>query len=377
MAGITSFLISIGIAAGAVALGVALDFIVSFFLSKRHSRKPFTFKGLRLNLGYWRGPLAAILPALCLALSTPLLNLPGRTAIIFGKGLSLWLIAAFSWLIVRTIAMAREIILSRFDVEATDNLEARRISTQIRVFERVLVSVVVVLTIALMLMTFQTVRQIGLSILASAVVIGLVIGFAVQRSLATILGGLQIAITQPIRLEDAVLVEGEWGWIEEITLTFVVVKLWDQRRLIVPITHFIEKPFQNWTRTASELKGSGVFIYADYCLSIPEVRSELQRVVRSTDLWDGRVCNLQVTNVTNEGVELRALASAADSSQTWDLRCYIREHILDFIKNNFPESLPRTHIKLSRTSRHNGDAKGRRIRASVPATKDGQSLGAA
>jgi small-conductance mechanosensitive channel len=287
-----------------------------------------------------------IAPGLCLAFTIPFMDLTGRPAAFLTQGVKLWLIAAFSWFTIRTIAMAREMILSRFDVNVSDNLEARRVSTQIKVLERVLVTIVVTLTVALMLMTFQTVRQVGVSILASAGLIGLVIGFAAQKSLAAILAGLQIAITQPVRLGDAVLVENEWGWIEEITLTFVVVKLWDQRRLIVPITHFLDKPFQNWTRTSAELIGS-VFIYADYSLPVPEVRSELQRVVRGTDLWDGRVCNLQVTNVTQQGVELRALASAADSSQTWDLRCYVREQMLDFIKGRFPESLPRTRIKLS------------------------------
>jgi small-conductance mechanosensitive channel len=154
-------------------------------------------------------------------------------------------------------------------------------------------------------------------------------------------------------LEDSVLVEGEWGWIEEITLTFVVVKLWDQRRLIVPITNFIEKPFQNWTRSASELIGS-VFIYADYSLPVAEVRAELARIVETTDLWDGRVCNLQVTNVTDKGVELRALASAADASQTWDLRCYVREQLVEFIKERFPETLPQTRINLDRIPKTQG-----------------------
>lgn len=300
-----------------------------------------------LNLGFWRGPLSLILPGLCLALAIPFLDFPDRLMTLFTQGVTIWFIAGFSWLIVRTLAMAREMILSRFDIKASDNLEARRVSTQIKVFERILVTIVIVLTIALMLMTFQTVRQIGVSILASAGVIGLVIGFAAQKSIATILAGLQIAITQPIRLEDAVLIEDELGWIEEITLTFVVVKLWDQRRLIVPITHFIEQPFQNWTRTSAELIGS-VFVYADYSLPVPAVRAELMRIVRSTDLWDGRVCNLKVTNVTSEGLEIRALASAANSSRTWDLRCYVRERLVEFIKEHYPESLPRTRINLSR-----------------------------
>ena len=347
MGSLTDLLISLGIAVAAVAIGLGVHQVLSSLLHRRHSRKPLTFRGLPLNLGFWQGPLRVILPGICLAIAVPFLDFPARATSLLIQGITLWLIGGFSWLIIRTIAMAREMILSRFDVGVKDNLGARRVSTQIRVFERVLVSVVVVLTIALMLMTFQSVRQIGVSILASAGAVGLVMGFAAQKSLTAILAGLQIAITQPVRLGDAVLVEGEFGSIEEITLTFVVVKLWDQRRLIVPITHFIEKPFQNWTRSASQLVGS-VFIYTDYSLPVPEVRAELDRIVRGTNLWDGRVCKLQVTNVTSEGLELRALASAGDSAQTWDLRCHVREQIVEFIKDRFPESLPRTRINLGR-----------------------------
>ena len=349
MENITHLLVSAGIIGGAIAVGLLLNLLLSSLLHLRHSRKPFTFRGLPLNLAFWRGPVAVILPGLAVGLAIPFLDLPVRVTTRLSQALTIWLIGGFSWLIVRTIAMAREMVDSRLDVQASDNLSARRVATQIKVFERILVTIVIVVTIALMLMTFQTVRQIGVSILASAGVIGLAIGFAAQKSLATILAGLQIAITQPIRIEDAVMIDGNFGRIEEITLTFVVVRLFDQKRMIVPITEFIEKPFQNWTRTSSELVGT-VFIYTDYSLPVQAVRAELERIVSSTDLWDGRVCKLQVTNISNEGMELRALASAVDSSHAWDLRCLIRERIVEYIKDHFPESLPRTRVNLDRQS---------------------------
>ena len=243
-----------------------------------------------------------------------------------------------------TIAIAREMILSRIDFTNRDDIHARSVSTQMRVFERVLVFVVLALAVAGMLMTFTAVREVGVSIFASAGVVGLIVGFAAQRSIATLLAGVHIAVTQPIRLQDAVVIEDEFGWIEEITLSYVVVRLWDQRRLIVPITQFIEKPFQNWTRNSSELIGS-IYLYVDYRLPMQAVREELRRILESTTLWDRRVCALQVTDAGAESVQLRALASAGDASKTWDLRCYMREKLIEFIQLRFPDSLPRSRVE--------------------------------
>jgi small-conductance mechanosensitive channel len=186
----------------------------------------------------------------------------------------------------------------------------------------------------------------GTAILASAGIVGLVIGFATQKTVSTVLAGLQIAITQPIRVDDVVIVESEWGRIEEITLTYVVVRLWDLRRLVVPIPYFIEKPFQNWTRVSADLLGT-VFIYADYTLPVQRIREELHSILRASDLWDGRVWGLQVTGKTERAVELRALMSAPDASSAWDLRCKVREELLEFIQKNYPESLPRLRAELA------------------------------
>jgi len=196
-----------------------------------------------------------------------------------------------------------------------------------------------------MLMSFERVRQLGTAIFASAGILGIVIGFAAQRSISTVLAGLQIAITQPFRIDDVVIVEGEWGRIEEITLTYVVVRIWDLRRLVLPITYFLEKPFQNWTRESADLLGT-VFLYTDYTIPVQEVREELHRILQESELWDGKVWNLQITNMTEKSVELRALMSAQEASTAWNLRCEVREKLLDFIQSKYPGALPRVRAEF-------------------------------
>ena len=198
-----------------------------------------------------------------------------------------------------------------------------------------------------MLMTFERVRQLGTTILASAGVVGIVVGMAAQRTIATFIAGLQIAITQPIRVDDVVIVENEWGRIEEITLTYVVVRIWDLRRLIVPITYFIESPFQNWTRTSADILGT-VFIYTDYTVPVNAIREQLQKILNESEHWDKKVCVLQVTNASDRTMELRALMSAADASAAWTLRCEVREKLLAFIKKEYPQALPRLRTELYR-----------------------------
>jgi small-conductance mechanosensitive channel len=184
------------------------------------------------------------------------------------------------------------------------------------------------------------------SLFASAGVAGLIIGLAAQKVIGSILAGFQLAITQPIRIDDVVIVENEWGWIEEITLTYVVIRLWDKRRLVVPTTYFIEKPFQNWTRTSSELIGS-VFIFTDYTMPVGELRTAFEDILRQTDLWDSNISNVQVTNSTNHSLEVRFLMSATDSPTLWDLRVFVREKIVEYMQQNHPDKLPRTRIFLN------------------------------
>lgn len=262
-----------------------------------------------------------------------------------GHTIALLLIGLVAWLIIRLTYVLEDYVVSRFDVGVKDNLKARKIHTQFRVLKRIVIVVVGILAFGTMLMTFERVRQLGTTILASAGVLGIVVGMAAQRTIATFIAGIQIAITQPIRVDDVVIVENEWGRIEEITLTYVVVKIWDMRRLIVPITYFIESPFQNWTRTSADILGT-VFIYADYALPVDAIRERLHEILKKSEHWDSKVCVLQVTNATERTMELRALMSAADASAAWTLRCEVREKLVEFIKSKYPQALPRMRTEL-------------------------------
>jgi small-conductance mechanosensitive channel len=255
-------------------------------------------------------------------------------------------IFSISWILISLVHLLKLSVLSKYDVSKQDNLQSRRIHTQYNVLERIVIVIIMLFAIGIVLLSFDSLRNVGLSLFASAGVAGLIIGLAAQKVIGGLLAGIQIAITQPIRLDDVVIVENEWGWIEEINLTYVVVRIWDKRRLIVPSTYFIEKPFQNWTRTTAEILGT-VFIYTDYTLPLEALRKELTRLLEASSYWDGNVNVVQVTDAKERTVEIRALMSAKDSPTAWNLRVHIREKLIEFIKNNYPECLPRTRIDVS------------------------------
>ena len=258
---------------------------------------------------------------------------------------SVMLIISIAWIFIASIRTIKRLFLEQFDTSVEDNLRSRKFQTQFNILERIIVFLIIIVSIGLILMLFDDVKQIGISLFASAGVAGIIIGFAAQRIIAAVIAGLQIAITQPIRLDDVVIIEGEWGRIEEITLTYAVVRIWDLRRLIVPSTYFFDKPFQNWTRTSAEILGT-VFIYTDYNISFDTLRKELTRLLESTPLWNKKVNVLQVTDAKEYSVEIRALMSAKDSPTAWDLRVFIREKLIEFLQKNYPESLPKTRILL-------------------------------
>ena len=201
------------------------------------------------------------------------------------------------------------------------------------------------IVIAAIFSLFDNLKKISVGLFASAGIAGIVIGFAAQKPLSNLISGLLIAFTQPIRIDDAVVVEGEWGWIEEINLTYVVVRIWDKRRLVLPISYFIEKPFQNWTRTSADIMGT-VFLYTDYGVPIEKLRTELSKILKKTKLWDGKVNIIQVTEAKERCIELRILVSAKNSSEAWNLRCLVREKLIEYIKKNYPESFPFTRAKI-------------------------------
>ena len=340
-----NLLISIGIIMAAVVLGLVLQKILSFILSRWRRSHLAANLGEDLAPESLRGPLRALLPALLLILALPLLRFSPDVTAAMRHIILIWIIASLAWLITRMLTVVKNFILLRYRIEEKDNLQARRMYTQLGVIERILKVLIIFIALTFILMTFEKVRQIGVSLLASAGILSIILGFSAQKSLATLFAGIQIALTQPIRIEDVVIVENEWGWIEEITLTYVVVKIWDQRRLVVPITYFIEKPFQNWTRTSAEMLGT-VYLYADYTLPVQEIREELQRILENTPLWDRRVSVLQVTNANDRTIELRALMSAVDSPTAWSLRCHVREKLLEFMQQNFPQNLPQVRIEM-------------------------------
>lgn len=287
--------------------------------------------------------LRRALPLLALILATPALAMAPALAAITRNGTSLVLIGLIAWILLQAVDAVASMVLRQYRIDVDDNLRARSIYTQVMVLKKVAASAIGLFALASMLMVFDSVRQFGASILASAGVAGIVVGFAAQRSIATLLAGFQIALTQPIRVDDVVIVENEWGKIEEITLTYVVVHIWDQRRLVVPITYFIEQPFQNWTRTSSEMLAT-VFLHTDYTVSVGALRAELTRILSRSALWDRRVNVLQVTDAKEHTLEIRALASAEDASRAWDLRCEIREQLVLFIQEQYPASLPRLRV---------------------------------
>lgn len=255
------------------------------------------------------------------------------------------IILSSAWVLIELIALFKRQLLKRFDLSVEDNLKSRKVHTQIKLLVKIANFVVVLSAIGLVALNIPSIRQVGVGIFTSVGVAGILIGLSAQKIVGALLAGIQIAITQPFRLEDAVVVEGEWGWIEEINLTFIVVRLWDKRRLVLPTTYFLEKPFQNWTRTTADIVGT-VFLYTDYRIPLEELRKELTRLLKSTPLWDGQVNVLQVTDSKETTMESRILVSAKNSPTAWDLRVFIREKMIEYIQNKYPESLPRTRIIL-------------------------------
>ncbi len=249
------------------------------------------------------------------------------------------------WLIVEVTDVVGDIVRDRYRITEQNNLMERKIITQFAYIKRVVSVIIFIVAVAFILLQFDKVRELGTGLLTSAGVAGIIVGLAAQKSIANLLAGFQVAFTQPIRIDDVVIVENEWGKIEEITLTYVVVRIWDQRRLIVPLNYFNEKPFQNWTRSTSELLAY-VYLYTDYRVPVDALRKELSRLLDGEPLWDERVNNVQVTNSDQHTMELRALMSARNAPDAWDLRCKIREGLITFIQNNYPESLPRTRVEL-------------------------------
>ena len=245
------------------------------------------------------------------------------------------LILSVAWVMMKSVKLVVFLLQKKLDINVADNLEARKRLTQLKVFQNIADAVIVIISISFVLMTFDEAKVVGKSLLTSAGIAGIIVGFAAQKSIGMFLAGIQLAITQPIRLDDVVIVEGEWGRIEEITFTYVVVKIWDERRLMLPVNYFLEKPFQNWTRTSADIMGT-VFFYVGYDLPVQAIRDFVPGILKDNPNWDGRVFNVQITNTNELYKEIRILVSSSDASKNWNLRTEVREKVLDFIQANYP-----------------------------------------
>ena len=336
-------IVTTGIAAAIAALIVQA--VVTAIVTRLIVKHTYLRAFLRRSVG----PMRLLLPML--ALQAVLQAAPARFEWVPGwqQVVLLAIIFAVTWLALAAVMGARDVIALRFPVDMADNLTARGVVTQVTVLSRTICGLIMLVGTAVALTTFPGVRQIGASLLASAGLAGIVVGFAARPVLGNLLAGLQIALSQPIRIDDVVIVQGEWGRIEDITGTYVVVKIWDERRLIVPLQWFIENPFQNWTRTSSNIIGS-VFFWVDYRLPLEPLRQELTRILEAAPEWDRRVCTLQVTDTSERAMQVRVLASSINSGSNWDLKCRIREGLIAFIQREHAEALPHVRAELTQAA---------------------------
>lgn len=294
-----------------------------------------------------RGPLRLLVPVVCVYVALPAVRdaLSASAVPFVSGGLYVAFVAGVTWTLLALLLAGEEAIAEYYSIDTPDNLKARKVVTQVRILRRIVATGVVVLAVGILLMQYEPFQELGTGILASAGIVGIIAGIAAQQTLGNVVAGIQIALTQPIRVDDVVIVQGEFGWVEEITLTYVVVRVWDKRRIVLPITHFVQEPFQNWTRTSADLIGT-VFLYVDYTVPVEALREELQRIVQASEHWDGDVVGLQVTDASERTITLRAIASAKDAPTLWNLRCEIREKLVAYVREHHPEALPTLRARL-------------------------------
>ena len=330
----------------ALAAGIAIHWLLIKYINKSRALSADFTLG-RSILKRVSQLVAVFLPLFMISLSVSFMELGPLTRSRLDKLSGIVVILVIAASLISALNVGRDYFYHTFDLNKQNNLRERKIRTQLQFLRRLIIAVIILVSLCLILLSFESFRRIGAGLLTGVGVGGIIIGFAAQKSLGNLLAGFQIAFTQPIRLDDVLVVEGEWGKVEEITLTYVVINIWDQRRLILPINYFIEKPVQNWTRTTAEILGSA-FFYLDFTAPLEPIRKEFIRLVGETKLWDGRVAVMQVTNISDRSIEVRALVSARNSADAFDLRCFVRENLLNYILENFPGCLPRTRAELDK-----------------------------
>ncbi len=343
-----AYLVMLSIAGGAILVALIAYHLV-FLALKRGADRTGSVVDASL-IKHARRPASFLFPLAAILIVLPSFSVP--TGLLEGlrHAVELGVIAALAWLAVNLTAVFDDVISSKFRIDVSDNLLARRIHTKTSLIRRIAMTAIVVVAASAMIMTFPSIRHIGISLFASAGVAGLIAGMAARPMLSNVIAGIQVAMTETIRIDDVVVLDGEWGRIEEISTTNVIVRLWDLRRLVVPLSYFIERPFENWTHKTADILTT-VLLYADYSVPVEEVRTELYRLLLSSDMWDGKTWSLQVTNATEHAVELRALMSAPDSATAWNLRCHIREKLIWFLQDHYPQSLPKIRTECLERSR--------------------------
>jgi len=327
----------------AVIIGVLLRIFLRFAFNLYYKFSEFFLA--RSIVKHLDKPVSFFLPLLMLNFSLPLMHLTEKLFVGLDRAIESALTICFAFILIGAIKVFEDIVYNKYDLTKEDNLKERKIRTQLQFIRKFLIMVIVLVTIAIVLLSFPNMRKVGAGLLTGVGVGGIIIGFAAQQSLGNLLAGFQIAFTQPIRIDDVLVVEGEWGRVEEITLTYVVLRIWDLRRLILPINYFIQTPFQNWTRVSANLLGA-TYLYLDYSVPVDKLREEFKRLLDANPLWDKKVSALQVTDARESTIEIRFLMGARNSGQAFDLRCYIRENMIAYIQQNFPESLPKTRAVI-------------------------------
>ena len=324
----------------ALAVGAALLLYQALFLLLRRLARNSDVDSDAMLLRSIAGPLRASMVAIALAIAASTAEaLNGIWAVVGGFVVP----ALVGWFVIAIVRAFAQIVQIRSDISIADNLTARRRRTRVGILSRLVTFIVIMVTVAMMLLSIPGVRTVGVTLIASAGLAGLAVGAAAQPALRSLIAGIQMALTEPIRIEDVVIIEGEWGWIEDIRTTYVVVRVWDQRRLVVPVSKFLDESFQNWTRKSAELLGT-IFYHVDPATDVAPLRAEVRRLAEANARWDGRVAILQVTDTTADSMELRALVSAKDAPTLFDLRCEVREGLMDYIRREMPEAIVRRRL---------------------------------
>ncbi len=327
-----------------VVFGNGFHYLLFRLLRRKQGSSRVLGSGLR---SYLESPARAVLLTVLVRIAAPFVpGVPSALLDRVDQCIEIALVLSLGWLAIGGVYVFQALVLRRFDITATDNLRARRLHTQMQFVRRMMIGAVVVLDVAALLWSMHDpgLWKYGTGLLASAGLASLALAAAGKSTVSNLLAGMQIALTEPIRIDDVVVIAGEWGRIAEITSTYVVVNIWDQRTLIVPLSFFIEEPFANWTRKGADILGTA-FLYLDYSVPVEALRAELTRVVSESPLWDKRVCGLQVTNLSEKTMEIRCLMSSADSGKSFDLRCLVREKMIDFVKVHYAQALPTMRVE--------------------------------